>query len=102
MNDIDRSIDSFDLALRRRFIWKRMDCDYAVLLNDEKFSKITEENLSAYMKICENLNDYIAITLGLGKSYEIGHSYFMNIEIPLKDQNTNKIIFTKSESSNPK
>lgn len=98
MNDIDRSIDSFDLALRRRFIWKRMDCDYAVLLNDEKFSKITEENLSAYMKICENLNDYIAITLGLGKSYEIGHSYFMNIEIPLKGQNTNKIIPSNVET----
>jgi len=26
MNDIDRSIDSFDLALRRRFLWERMDC----------------------------------------------------------------------------
>lgn len=98
MNDIDRSIDSFDLALRRRFIWKRMDCDYAALLNDEKFSKITEENLSAYIKICENLNDYIAITLGLGKSYEIGHSYFMNIEIPLKGQNTNKIISSNVET----
>jgi len=29
--------------------------------------------------------------LGLGKSYEIGHSYFMNIEVPTKGQNANKI-----------
>ena len=91
MNDIDRSIDSFDLALRRRFIWERMDCTYEVILNDEKFKDVEEKNLNNYITICENLNNFIALTLGLGKSYEIGHSYFMNIEIPTKGQNANKI-----------
>lgn len=91
MNDIDRSIDSFDLALRRRFIWERMDCKYEVILNDEKFKDVEERNLNNYITICENLNNFIALTLGLGKSYEIGHSYFMNIEIPTKGQNANKI-----------
>lgn len=91
MNDIDRSIDSFDLALRRRFIWERMDCKYEVILNDEKFKDVEEKNLNNYITICENLNNFIALTLGLGKSYEIGHSYFMNIEIPTKGQNANKI-----------
>ena len=28
MNDVDKSIDAFDLALRRRFKWIRKDCDY--------------------------------------------------------------------------
>ena len=91
MNDIDRSIDSFDLALRRRFIWERMDCNYDAILNDEKFKEVDEENLKIYLTKCENLNNFIANTLGLGKSYEIGHSYFMNVEIPTKGQNANKI-----------
>jgi 5-methylcytosine-specific restriction protein B len=91
MNDIDRSIDSFDLALRRRFIWERMDCNYDAILNDEKFKDANEEDLKRYITVCENLNDFIANTLGLGKSYEIGHSYFMNIQIPTKGQNANKI-----------
>jgi len=91
MNDIDRSIDSFDLALRRRFIWERMDCKYDVISNDEKFKDINEEELKKYITICENLNDFIANILGLGKSYEVGHSYFMDIKIPTKGQNENKI-----------
>lgn len=91
MNDIDRSIDSFDLALRRRFIWERMDCKYEVISDDDKFKDVDVTDLKKYINICENLNDFIANTLGLGKSYEIGHSYFMNIEIPTKGQNANKI-----------
>lgn len=68
-----------------------MDCKYEVILNDEKFKDVEERNLNNYITICENLNNFIALTLGLGKSYEIGHSYFMNIEIPTKGQNANKI-----------
>ena len=98
MNDIDRSIDSFDLALRRRFIWERMDCNYDAILNDEKFKDANEEDLKRYITVCENLNDFIANTLGLGKSYEIGHSYFMNIEIPTKGQNANKITQSNVEA----
>lgn len=98
MNDIDRSIDSFDLALRRRFIWERMDCKYEVISDDDKFKEVDEKDLEKYIKICENLNNFIANTLGLGKSYEIGHSYFMNIEIPTKGQNANKIIQSNVEA----
>lgn len=98
MNDIDRSIDSFDLALRRRFTWERMDCNYDAILGDSKFEKIDEKSLEKYIAICENLNDYIANTLGLGKSYEIGHSYFMNIEIPQKGQNAYKITSNNVEA----
>lgn len=97
MNDIDRSIDSFDLALRRRFIWKRMDCNYDAILGDDKFKDVDEKGLEKYITICENLNDFIAITLGLGKSYEIGHSYFMNIDIATKGQNANKITSNNAE-----
>lgn len=98
MNDIDRSIDSFDLALRRRFIWERMDCKYEVISDDDKFKEVDEKDLEKYIKICENLNNFIANTLSLGKSYEIGHSYFMNIEIPTKGQNANKITQSNVEA----
>jgi len=95
MNDIDRSIDSFDLALRRRFIWERMDFDESVIVNDEKFSSI--EDISNYINICKNLNSYISKDLELGKSYEIGHAYFMDVKIHSNKISKNAIenLFTK-------
>ncbi|HEF1579923.1 TPA: hypothetical protein R8T33_000387 [Campylobacter coli] len=45
MNDLDKSIDSFDLALRRRFIWQEMTCDYDVIKKKfmQKISKNTHK-----------------------------------------------------------
>jgi Cdc6-like AAA superfamily ATPase len=80
MNDVDKSIDAFDLALRRRFKWIRKDCDYNVIEEETRFKGKEEfNNISQYVKACENLNNYISNDLGLGKSYEFGHSFFMNI-----------------------
>jgi hypothetical protein len=80
MNDVDKSIDAFDLALRRRFKWIRKDCDYEVIEEETRF-KAKEEfnNINQYLKACEKLNNYISNDLGLGKSYEFGHSFFMKI-----------------------
>ncbi len=86
MNDVDRSIDSFDIALRRRFFWYRMDCDYRVIQVElSQFENIGGFNNkdvpeSGYLESCYKLNRYITIELGLGKLYELGHSYFMEIE----------------------
>ena len=82
MNDVDKSIDCFDLALRRRFTWVLMECDYDVL-ND------LDKNYSGYKEKCKKLNKYITSEtyelngkqeqdgLNLGRAYEIGHSYFL-------------------------
>jgi len=80
MNDVDKSIDAFDLALRRRFKWIRKDCDYEVIEEETRF-KVKDQfnNIGQYVKACEKLNDYISKDLGLGKSYEFGHSFFMKI-----------------------
>ncbi len=80
MNDVDRSIDPFDLALRRRFKWVPMFCNYEViedLLIDNEFN---EDTVSDYIESCKKLNEYICNNgLGLGRSYEIGHAFFLKI-----------------------
>jgi len=80
MNDVDKSIDAFDLALRRRFKWIRKDCDYEVVEEETRFKgKEDFSNIDQYVKACEKLNNYISSDLGLGKSYEFGHSFFMKM-----------------------
>lgn len=77
MNDIDKSIDSFDMALRRRFVWKRYSCNYDVIA--EHFDKSSEDKLETYVEFCKDINEYITSDKGLGldDSYELGHSYFL-------------------------
>lgn len=81
MNDVDKSIDAFDLALRRRFKWIRKDCEYEVVED----ALVGFENRDKYVKACRNLNEYISLVdkasigLGLGKSYEFGHYFFMKM-----------------------
>ena len=72
MNTIDRSIESFDFALRRRFLWQRVEPSESVL--QEYF----EDN--KYYSLIENwkkMNEEIAQDPLLGEDYEIGHSYLM-------------------------
>lgn len=80
MNDVDKSIDAFDLALRRRFKWQRMDYSQEVLEQETKHNNGENfYNISEYANACTKLNMFISETLGLGKSYEFGHSFFMKI-----------------------
>ena len=83
MNDVDKSIDSFDLALRRRFKWVRMDCDYDVIENALSIT-LNKNELETYIKKCKALNTFISNkdneSLGLGKAFEFGHSYYMKLK----------------------
>ncbi len=79
MNTIDRSVESFDLALRRRFRWEEITPDYTLLkyhLNEhhKKWSELAD-NL-------ENLNVQIGNEALLGSDYQIGHAYLMNLKYP--------------------
>lgn len=74
MNDIDRSVECMDFAMRRRFVWKEItpsDTDY-MLSNLEKVQE-AQEKMAA-------LNAEIAKTEGLGYAYQIGPAYFKKLE----------------------
>lgn len=69
MNDIDRSVETFDFAMRRRFTW----CEVTAAKSAEnmQLSNETKRKLS-------NLNDQISNTEGLSDSYQIGGAYFLD------------------------
>ena len=77
MNDIDRSVDSFDFAMRRRFRFVELRADerlemLANLNNEEKEAEAITR-MSA-------LNVEIAATEGLNENYQIGASYFLKLK----------------------
>ena len=79
MNDIDKSIDSFDMALRRRFVWKRYSCDYGVIAEHYLGEDKLKIYIEPYIELCKSINNRITDNeyLGLDDSYELGHSYFI-------------------------
>lgn len=89
MNDVDKSIDTFDLALRRRFKWIKTTCDYEVIRNETKYS-IDYNNIDDYVDACKELNKYISVELDLGESYQFGHSFFMKMNDIAKGQKITK------------
>ena len=76
MNTIDRSVESFDFALRRRFSWEEVTPDTGLLkyhLNQfcKEWAPLAD-NLEA-------LNTKISGEPLLGHDYQIGHAYLMNL-----------------------
>lgn len=88
MNTIDRSVDSFDLALRRRFRWERTEPDLRILryhLNQRDAEQAGKSQpWSSLADDLEKLNKLIRDTELLGPDYEIGHAYLMNLGYPAR------------------
>lgn len=75
MNDIDRSVESMDFAIRRRFIWKEITpSDTAGMLD-----VLNAELAAEARKRMNDLNGAIADTDGLGSAYMIGPAYFLKL-----------------------
>lgn len=74
MNDIDRSVESMDFAMRRRFAWKEVTAEDSMQMLD---GLADEEKLKNRMR---NLNAAILKINGLGKAYQIGAAYFLKYE----------------------
>ncbi len=81
MNNVDKNIDSFDLALRRRFKWIYFGCDYEVIESIKNYKGIAYDNIVSYANACRSFNEFISSDsgLGLGKSFEFGHALYMKI-----------------------
>ena len=76
MNDIDRSVESMDFAMRRRFTWLEVSPKQTQSMLDELLNPhfATE----AKIKMLQ-LNTAISNADGLGDAYQIGPSYFLKL-----------------------
>ena len=85
MNDIDRSVESMDFAIRRRFVWKNIDPDSRLtMLREEIDSGDCEYDSEKAIKVMRSLNAVIkekdsAKGVGLGEAYQIGGAYFRRL-----------------------
>lgn len=76
MNDIDRSVDTFDFAMRRRFRFVEITAESQlgmldeVLGNEAQEAKIRLRNLNAEIEKVQELNSH----------YHIGPSYFLKLK----------------------
>lgn len=87
MNDIDRSVDSFDFAMRRRFRFIEIKADSTtdmldgltnININSDSLENDTlkEEALNRM----ERLNKAIVEVEGLNENYQIGAAYFLKLK----------------------
>ena len=92
MNDIDRSVESFDFALRRRFRWI-----------DVKANEIMESSLKAMgvpnpediaRRAIKMNNCLSGFSFGLGEAYHIGPAYFKSMSAGEKLKEDLKEVFS--------
>lgn len=90
MNDIDRSVESMDFAMRRRFAWEEVTAEESMAMlnkNSKQLESVDEETINELKNRMKNLNDAIvgkyhkdsnvASSMRLGTAYQIGGSYFL-------------------------
>jgi hypothetical protein len=76
MNDIDRSVDTFDFAMRRRFRFVEVTAESQVGMLDKELNIHSEE---AKIRL-RNLNTAIENVQELNSHYHIGPSYFLKLK----------------------
>ncbi|GMA68913.1 hypothetical protein GCM10025879_01590 [Leuconostoc litchii] len=76
MNDIDRSVDSFDFAMRRRFRFVEIKASDQLKMLDTLEDSVREQAI----KKLTDLNNEISATEELNENYQIGPSYFLKLE----------------------
>jgi hypothetical protein len=75
MNDIDRSVESMDFAVRRRFTWREIEPEerLGAMMGGDGESAAVEVKMDA-------LNREICVAEGLGKAFQIGPAYFLHLK----------------------
>ena len=76
MNDIDRSVDTFDFAMRRRFRFVEITAESRLHILDEELGEDAKE---AKIRL-RNLNAAIENVQELNSHYHIGPSYFCELQ----------------------
>ena len=76
MNDIDRSVDTFDFAMRRRFRFVEVTAESQVAMLDKELNIHAEEAKTRL----RNLNAAIENVQELNSHYHIGPSYFLKLK----------------------
>ena len=76
MNDIDRSVESMDFAMRRRFTWKEIKPE----CTEDMLDNLGQSLADSAKETMHRLNNEIAATDGLGAAYSVGPAYFMKIK----------------------
>ena len=76
MNDIDRSVDTFDFAMRRRFRFVEVTAESQLYILDKELGECAEEAKTRL----RNLNAAIENVQELNSHYHIGPSYFRNLK----------------------
>lgn len=76
MNDIDRSVDTFDFAMRRRFRFVEVTAESQLGMLDDVLGNKAEEAKARL----RNLNAEIEKVQELNTHYHIGPSYFLKLE----------------------
>lgn len=85
MNDIDRSVESMDFAMRRRFAWKEIKAEDTQDMLDSMFDDNTaitnkDDIIKEAKGRMDNLNKAIEQIESFNSSYHIGASYFLKLK----------------------
>lgn len=75
MNDIDRSVESFDFAMRRRFAWKEIKSEDRLSMWEGQIDDWADEAKQRLIA----LNEAIGSIQGLSTAYHVGPAYFLNL-----------------------
>jgi len=86
MNTTDRTVGTLDLALRRRFVFRRVEPKSAIELRTE----LTRPEVIGTLDTWEKLNELLR--LEIGRDAQIGHSYFFEAEEAISRQDSNQAV----------
>jgi len=94
MNTADRSLALVDYALRRRFAFVTMEPNFGdKFRNKMKATGFDQKTIRIIRKNMENINRIIKDDLTLGEGFLVGHSYFIQENVPDKPKTWLQEIF---------
>ena len=86
MNDIDRSVESMDFAIRRRFTWITVKPNERIAMWDDPQLGLTAEQKNDAGRRMTQLNNAICNIEELGEEYCIGPAYFLKLRVLTMEQ----------------